>query len=568
MLGKNEPPIEILKYRQMTGTHGLYIPKLSYESWKTKINRILSIARKQDAPHQKQIWRELALTDLFFFSTHVLSMHYIDNEFGYILCANVQEKKYGRMWVIAREHFKSTIITIASTLQELMRNPEERICIYSYTLTSAQELFYAPVKKELEENPILRWLFDDIIPKDPDKAYEYLPDGTKIKLRWNNSGLVLKRKGRSKECTLESASILSQKIGSHFTKLVYDDTIVRETVQTPESTQTAIDAWQLSLDTGVAEDLKIVVVGTFYSASELYSKIVREKILECIVQPCVTPEGYGIKWSNDAILDKLEKQGTKTFFCQNMCDPRAAGDVVFNEDWLRFWTPKLSAGLNVYMFVDPAGTPTRKRDFTVMWVVGIDENNNCMVLDLVADKLNLTGRTNKLMALHRKYKPKQVFYEKVGLQSDIEHMRDMMDVENYHFNVIPIHQSEPKKLRIEGLQADFENSKIYLPRRCMHVNYLGNLENMVDTFIEMEYKLYPAIVHDDRLDSLALKNHKQVLPYLKSPSKIDRRVQLVRSINRDSNRVIEMDEQEAMKEYGLNNGYSSDLGTYDELAFK
>jgi hypothetical protein len=76
---------------------------------------------------------------------------------------------------------------------------------------------------------------------------------------------------------------------------------------------------------------------------------------------------------------------------------------------------------NRYLLVDDANEKRKGNDYTAMWVVGLGQDENIYVLDLVRDRLNLTERSNEVMRLHRKWKPREVRYEKYGMMADIDH---------------------------------------------------------------------------------------------------------------------------------------------------
>ena len=123
---------------------------------------------------------------------------------------------YLDLW--SRFHYKSSILTFGLILQEILRNPEITICIFSHTRPAAKA-FLRQIKTELEVNQRLKELFSDILFTDPAKE-----------ARWSeDNGLVVKRRGNPKEATLEAWGLVDgQPTGKHFDVLHYDDVVTRE----------------------------------------------------------------------------------------------------------------------------------------------------------------------------------------------------------------------------------------------------------------------------------------------------------------------------------------------------
>lgn len=480
-------------------------PKMPRKAFIEGANKAIEEARRKG--QLLPFLRKFGESSLFFFCVYLLGFTFLDTDFDYALCKAVEDKKYGRLWLIAREHHKSTIITIASTIREILMDPEATTIIYSYKQTIAQTTFYQPIKTQLENNTVLKALYPDVLWDDPKSQADI----------WQAERLCVKRKSKTKECTLECDSVFSQKTGTHFSKLIFDDVVTLESVRTAESIQATKDAWLMSLNTGQTENLNICVIGTFYHYAELYSMIIDKGLLEEVFQPCVDVNGHGVLYSDNALANKKLKMGSAVWATQMMLDPKQGKSMGFQEEWLRRWKCQTYAGLNVYVLVDPAGKAARKRDYTVMWVIGLDAADNYYVIDLIRDKLTLTQRADAVFFLQRTYKPAVVFYEEVGMQADREHILDRMERENYRFNIRPISQTMDKGLRIDGLQPVFEAGRIWLPPSCKHLNWEGQNEDMLDSFIKNEYLMYPFLEHDDALDDLANIIHPDVVPMLARP---------------------------------------------------
>jgi phage terminase large subunit-like protein len=119
------------------------------------------------------------------------------------------------------------------------------------------------------------------------------------------------------------------------------------------------------------------------------------------------------------------------------------------------------------------------------------------------DRLGLTERANLVFKLAKKWKPLSVGYEEYGLQADISHLKDRMNRENYHFQLVPLGGKLQKNERIKRLLPLFEQGRIYLPQSCHRTNREGVTEDLVEIFINQEYRAFPVAIHDDMLDALA-----------------------------------------------------------------
>ncbi|MDC7250461.1 MAG: phage terminase large subunit [Sphaerochaetaceae bacterium] len=488
-------------------------PQLSRQEFHEQIGILMKQARERNG--LKAWMRYMAKNNLFFLCVYILDMNYIDHDFGYRFCAEIDAKKWGRIWVCAREHFKSTLLTFASTIQDIINNPEIRVGIYSYNVTLATDTFLKQLKSELENNDKLKFYFDDIFYKDPKKESPL----------WTNEAITVKRKSRAREATVEGSGLVTgQKTGKHYTHLVYDDVMTPDSVKTAEMMNYTRKQWEMSLNTGSAVDLKFYVVGTFYAEGELYSHLIEEQICEPMIQPALDSNNIPVFLSYKAVRDKRKALGPDVWATQMMCSPKGARKDTFKEEWLKRYNPsmflgeKMYQGMNIYVFVDPAGSLTRKRDKTAIWVIGLNSDKNYYVIDLIRDKLNLSGKKQKIFELHRTYNPKIIFYEKVGMQADIEAIEEDMERFNYRFNISSVTPHSPKNLRIEALQPLFESGRIYFPQQIIHENWEGVNEDMLASFIKEEYKAFPVCIHEDALDSLSMILSKSCAPSMIFPS--------------------------------------------------
>lgn len=479
----------------------------------TEYKNILGWAATQPAIIERETWRRLCREDLFFLMLFVFNRKDIVHEWIYQRCRDVQNDPDGFLDVWARFHYKSSIITFAKTIQDILKNPELTICIFSQTSPLARQ-FLRQIKTELEDNGQLKQLFDDILWSDPEKMAG----------KWSeHEGIIVKRRGNPKEATLEAYGLIDQQPTSkHFDIRVYDDVVTQESVGNPDIIKKTTERWELSGATGMGPNgLDIErYVGTFYHGNDTYQEIMRRGVVKVRQHPATldgTADGEPVLKTKDELMALGRKMGPSTFAMQILLDVKGGSTRSFQEKWIKFWEPERK-GLNVYIIVDPSSGKKRWRgnkvtnDYTSMLVVGIDGNENWMVIDLVRDRLNLEGRTRALFNLHRKYRPiQQVGYEETGMQADIEHIEYVMKHENYRFDITPLGTQLSKGDVIESSLPHFANGKVFLPQHGIRViNSDGRAEDVIQTFVIEEYNLYPVAKHDDTLNCFGLMGHKDV----------------------------------------------------------
>lgn len=501
---------------------------------------------------KKQAMRALAESSLFFFCIVVLEMSFVDNDFCFRLCMDVQENKWNRLWVIAREHFKTTIITEASTLWELSKDPELTYLINSYNIMFSTTCV-DHIRTYCETCTLLHELWPEIFWKDPARGYEDNEDGTRTTWTWTKSKIELRRKNHPKEMTIEAGAIEGAgQTGGHFARIIYDDAETPKTVETAQSIEKAYNKIMLAVNTGKTTDLNICFVGTFYARDDMYVKMIRNKVvIEAVIQPCCEKDGTPICYPVEILEKKIAMMGPDAAYTQMFCDPSVTSAASFDPKWIKRWIPKIEPGQNTYIFVDPAGSKQKStNDNTVMIVVSIDGMGNMLLHDMVRDKLTQMQKFQYLSTFYAKYRPIQTFYEEESMQADIAMMENFMSTYNMRFPITPFSMKKfgKKEHRISKLVTPFSRGRIYLPENAYHTNYLGKDEDMIASFVAEEYMGFPIIQHDDALDILATAYIYLEAGYISSPlvsipSPYERDHREV-FFNPISNRYVEVEEAE------------------------
>jgi predicted phage terminase large subunit-like protein len=442
--------------------------------------------------------RRLCREDLFFLLTIACKRKDIDRDWLYDRCREVEREPNGCLDLWAREHYKSTIITFGQSIRNLVNDPDNTtIGIFSHTRPIAKG-FLEQIKRELENNSFLKKLFPDVLYQDPRVESP----------KWSlDSGLILKRKTNPKEANVEAWGVVDgQPTGKHFTLLVYDDIVTRESVTTPDQIKKTTEALEHSYSLG-AEGGQRRFIGTRYHANDSYKTMMTRGTAKPRIYPATDNgkmDGEPVFLSKETLMEKRRDMGPYTFGTQMLQDPVADKAMGFKTEWLKFYkTLGDVSKWNKYILVDPAGKKKTTSDYTVMEVIGLAPDNNYYLIDAVRDRMNLTKRASKLFELHRKHLPVAVGYEEYGMQADIEHVQYVMEQENYRFNIIALGGGVPKEDRIQKLIPVYEQGRFYMPESLSYVNYEGRSRDYVKDFIDDEYTSFPVSVHDDMLDCRA-----------------------------------------------------------------
>lgn len=471
--------------------------------------RLLDDANREG--NTQEVMRRLLREDLFFLLVYGLGRADANRDWIYKRCREIQNAPDGYLDLWAREHYKSTIITFAKTIQDILNDPEITVGIFSFTRPIAKA-FLRQIKFEFETNQRLKDLFPDILYQNP------RPESP----RWSeDNGIAVKRKMNPKESTIEAWGLVDgQPTSRHYKLMIYDDVITRESVTTPEMIQKVTEAWELSRNLA-AEGGRTRYIGTRYHANDTYQTIKDRGAAIPRIHPATedgTVDGVSVLFTQEYLAEKRRDMGPYVFACQMMQDPKADEAQGFDQAWLKFWQPMRPADFNHLIIVDPANEKRPLNDYTFMWDIGLGRDKNFYVFDMLRDRINLTERTNILFDWHRKYQPLNTIYEKYGMQADIEHIQYVQEAQNYRFNIQEVGGQTPKADRIRRLIPVFEQGRMYLPQSCWKTNYEGKRVDLVQVFINEEYGPFPVCAHDDGLDSLArLQDPAVNLPFPKIP---------------------------------------------------
>src|SRR5256885_893999 len=187
-------------------------PQLQQHLWGTAFSDIETVwdaVTHTDTDAAAQ--RVLCQTDLFYLLVRLMGRKDLMHPWLYDRCREVEKEPDGHLDLWARDHRKSTIITRGLTVQEILKDPNITVIIFSNTMTIAKG-FLAFIRRELEHNVRLKNLFPDILFDDPLRQSP----------QWNTEGIIVRRTANRTEPTVEAMGLMTgTKIGRHADILVF-----------------------------------------------------------------------------------------------------------------------------------------------------------------------------------------------------------------------------------------------------------------------------------------------------------------------------------------------------------
>ena len=444
-----------------------------------------------------QCMRDLAQNDLFFLLSIVCNRSDINRDWLYDRCREIEAEPNGCLDLWSREHYKSTLLTYGLSIKDILNNPNVTIGIFSHTRPIAKA-FLSQIKTEFQNNQFLKGLFPDVFYQRPQSEAE----------KWSlDRGIVVKRNSNAKESTVEAWGLVDgQPTSKHFSILVYDDVVTKESVTTPEQIKKTTEAWELSLNLGSEGGVRRYI-GTRYHSNDTYRTMMTRGSAKVRKYPATDNgrmDGNPVLMTRETLDEKLRDMGSFTFSAQMLQDPLQDNVMGFKKEWLRYYKNLGSTDeWNRYLLVDPASEKKKSSDYTVIMVIALAPDNNYYLLDGIRDRLNLTEKTERLFEFHKKWKPLKTGYEKYGMQADIEHIQYVMEQENYRFEIQVLGGTEAKVDRIRKLVPIFENHRFWWPEHIHFRDYHNHAKDLIKILIEDEYETFPVSAHDDMLDCMA-----------------------------------------------------------------
>lgn len=458
---------------------------------------------------------ELGRTNLFFFSKGILGFKDMTDRCHGPLCefADRHPSRF-KMMLMPRDHFKSSVITIAGSLQRVVRDSEHRQLISNESSTNA-ERFLRAIRQQAEGNKIFRALYPEILPKDFRKV------------RWNDSELDFARQGHYPEPSIDSIGMTGASTSRHYTHITIDDPISEEAVKSEKvmnDTITRLSGFTALLVKPNTDSMWWV--GTRWAMWDCYQWAMEKfgsqmgKFFRSVIDPVDGELIFPELISHDTLALKRDLLGEYRYSCLYMNNPRNTDIQDLNVDDLKFyrWLPdgglelydrKMTihrqlrvSDLSIYVTVDLAPAETASSDRNAICCVGITPWNEVIVLDMFVKRCTPLQVMEQLFELKKRFGHFNLGIEDVAYQKAFKYfLKAEANNRGEYFNVKPLKAIGKKEVRIRGLQPVMATGRLYIDPTM--------------TLLRQEMAEFPLGKHDDAVDSLSMQ--LQMWPQRLSP---------------------------------------------------
>lgn len=338
-----------------------------------------------------------------------------DGTFEYIPACPVYQLQGARreIFLDPRGHLKTTVITIAHSIQWVLNYPDIRILI-STAVTEQANAILKEIKEHFQFNEHFRTVFPEFCPPDTRAADWGTQDRFTVPCR---------RKHR-KEPTCWTTSVGKVIAGWHPDVIKCSDMVDKENVKTPGGIAEVISHFGHlnpllerydARDGFPASTGWITVEGTRYDFGDLYGHLMKSDSWKAnaLVRGAIKPDGTSL-WPSRFPLVELEKIRT---------DP-SVGDWIFSAQYLNKCLPPegglcdpkglpfvpahvisgLMPQLRVHCTIDLAGMePSTRGDWTVLTVAGFDRDGRMYVIECLCDHFSPDDVIEQVFLLHARY---------------------------------------------------------------------------------------------------------------------------------------------------------------------
>lgn len=434
----------------------------------------------------------------------------------------VQTRRVGsrRLMLMPRGHYKTTIWTIADSIQLVCLDPNIQLLIIADTDTNAAR-FMREIQMHFERNELFRTMFSDIVPENFNRAI------------WNRNEMEVRRTSISRDPTIDAVGALSANESRHYHYIKADDLVTEKCIHSDVEMDkvNSVAGGLESLLVSVNDD-SIDYVGSRKKSGDLYElqeKHYGEGHQERKIGPHAYQKGPLVVFWREAeengevilpsviskkFLQRLRKYDPQRYHAQYGNSPKGEGVNTFDFKSLRYykWTddgrivlqhdgktldiisPWMLQRIALY---DPSVAEKKRSSKQALHVVAKGNGPNRIILESIVGHIPPDVMVRTLFEVDKKWRPEFFSIEKRGFQGWVKyHLEEY--AESRALPYIQVMEWPPegdpsgqwaKIEHIRGLQPIIRAEALWVHE---------SMKELIDCI-----ELYPNVRWDDALDALS-----------------------------------------------------------------
>lgn len=443
---------------------------------------------------EKQALREACEADLLTF-IRVVAPHRVLGAVHEELCAwwQRQEAKDNQLVLLPRDHQKSAMIAYR-VAHHITKHPDATVLYVSATALLAEKQLKAV--KDILTSDIYMYLWPEMVNPNENKRE-----------KWTNDEISVDHPKRREEgvrdATIKAGGITANLTGLHCSIAVLDDVVVPDNAYT-EVGRESVRAFYSQMASIQTTGSKEWAVGTRYHPADLYRDMMEmtesfydEETDEDVERPVYEVFEKVVEINGEFLWPKQRRKDGRTFgfderelarkkakyldvtqfYAQYYNNPNAAETALIDKSKFSYYdrskVENISGAwyvgdklLSVYAAMDFAYSISNTSDYTVIAVVGVDEDHNYYVLDIDRFKTNkISVMYDRAESVYRKWRFRKMRCEAVAAQKlIIQQFKDYMRGQDVVFTVDEYY---PPKTMNKGeriasvLEPRYQNNQIY-----------------------------------------------------------------------------------------------------------
>jgi len=340
---------------------------------------------------------------------------------------------------------KTTIGTIARVVFEILKNPNISILLASRVTGNAEDILDEVSGHFVKNEKFIR-IFGNLV-------------GTP----WYSRQITVANKTKiSKEPTVNTIGSDSGVVGKHYDLVICDDLVDEENSRTEHMREHVRNWFYMSLYPTVKPGGRLWVVGTRYHFEDMYGHLLEHEFKNAYIRiPALNDAGISAwedRFSTKLLFERKAAMGAIIFNAQYMNDVDMMKGEVFKHEWTKVVSTLPAFTKGTYMGIDLAIGEESKHDFYVRVNIGISEDLNIYVIDVLMKRLTFRKQTEDIRDALHLHDP-----VRTGIESNNYQRAQYQNVkaEEPDFIFVPIVMKVDKMTRAWRATKYFESGRVH-----------------------------------------------------------------------------------------------------------